>query len=127
MASKRAVLNEYEIHVTEVGSIVVYCHFGNVKAVLRQIAERKGFDYNPEWNTRQLGKSLIKAYGGGDYVRIDNYFVRRLPTGTIQSYRTYDNMKEALRQIAKRVGFSYEPQWTTRQLGNKLVKFLNGR
>ena len=35
------------------------------------------------------------------------------------------NSKEALREIASKVDFSYDAKWTTRQLGAKLVDFLN--
>ena len=37
----------------------------------------------------------------------------------------YDNVKGALREIAEKEGFEYDPAWTTRQFGSKLVDFLN--
>lgn len=36
-----------------------------------------------------------------------------------------DNTKKALREIAELVGFEYDKEWTTRQLGSKLIDFLN--
>ncbi|MBE6187512.1 MAG: hypothetical protein E7143_00105 [Rikenellaceae bacterium] len=36
-----------------------------------------------------------------------------------------DNVKGALREIAEKEGFEYDPSWTTRQFGSKLVDFLN--
>lgn len=127
MAKKTATSNEYVINVMETGSIEVYRYYDNVKGSLREIAEQKGFTYDPSWNTRQFGKKLIETYGGDDNVQIGNYFVKRLPSGTIESYRTYDNVKGALREVSEKVGFNYDPSWTTRQFGNKLVDFLNGK
>lgn len=127
MAKKTAISNEYVINVTETGSIEVYRHFENVKGSMREIADLKGFSYDPAWNTRQFGKKLIEACGGDDDVQIGNYFIKRLPSGTIESYRTYDNVKGALREVAEKVGFNYDPSWTTRQFGNKLVDYLNSK
>lgn len=125
MAQKTAISNEYVINVTETGNIEVYRNFDNVKSSLRKISVQKGFTYDPQWTTRQFGKKLIDAFGDGDHVQIGNYFVKRLASGTIESYRTYDNVKGALREVAEKVGFHYAPEWTTRQFGNKLVDFLN--
>lgn len=127
MAEKAAIYNEYIINITETGSVEVYRIFDNVKGSLREIAEHKGFTYDPSWNTRQFGKKLIEACGGDDHVQIGNYFVRRLPSGSIESYRTYDNVKGALREVSEKVGFDYDRGWTTRQFGKKLVDFLNGK
>lgn len=126
MAKKTAISNEYVITINEDGSIEVFRQFDNVKASLREIANQQGFAYSPEWTTRQFGQKIIKANGGVDDVEIGNYYVRRLPSGTIESYRTYDNVKGALREVAGKIGFTYDPNWTTRQFGNKLVNFLNG-
>ena len=53
------------------------------------------------------------------------YVVSVLDIGAIEVYRIYDNVKGALREIAEKEGFEYDPAWTTRQLGSKLVDFLN--
>ena len=45
--------------------------------------------------------------------------------GSIQVYRDYDNVKEALREISEKIGFEYDPAWTTRQFGSKLIDELN--
>ena len=127
MATKIAVSNEYLINVNESGSIEVFRYYDNVKGSLREIAAEKGFEYDPEWNTRQFGKKLIDAFGDGDHAQIGVYFVKRLPSGSIESYRTYENTKGALREVAEKVGFTYDPEWTTRQFGNKLIDFLNSK
>ncbi|MCR5424680.1 MAG: hypothetical protein K6E93_08005 [Bacteroidales bacterium] len=36
-----------------------------------------------------------------------------------------DNTKGALREVAEKVGFDYDSNWTTQQFGSKLVGFLN--
>lgn len=47
--------------------------------------------------------------------------------GAIVVFRTYDNVKGALREISEAIGFRYDPAWTTRQLGSKLIDAINGK
>ncbi|MBO4655922.1 MAG: hypothetical protein J5644_10290 [Bacteroidales bacterium] len=54
-----------------------------------------------------------------------NYVIRVLESGSIETYRTYDVQKEALREIADKIGFEYDKEWTVRQLGSKLIDFIN--
>lgn len=56
---KSAISGEYMLGVLESGSIEVYRVYDNVKGALREIAEKEGFEYDPEWNTRQFGSRLI--------------------------------------------------------------------
>ena len=56
---KSAISGEYMLGVLESGSIEVYHVYDNVKGALREIAEKEGFEYDPEWNTRQFGSKLI--------------------------------------------------------------------
>ena len=53
------------------------------------------------------------------------YIVSVLDNGAIEVYRIYDNVKGALREISEKEGFEYDPAWTTRQFGSKLVDFFN--
>ena len=53
------------------------------------------------------------------------YMLGVLDNGSIEVYRVYDNVKGALREIAEKEGFEYDPEWNTRQVGNKLIDFLN--
>ena len=53
------------------------------------------------------------------------YVVSVLDNGAIEVYRIYDNGKGALREIAEKEGFEYDPNWNTRQFGSKLIDFLN--
>ena len=126
MAAKSAISGEYIIQKEDSGSIVVYRIFDNVKASLREVAELKGFQYDLEWTTRQLGSKLCKEYGDGKLAFVGNYVVRVLDSGSIETYRTYEVQKEALREIAGKIGFEYNKEWTVRQLGSKLIDFING-
>ena len=65
-------------------------------------------------------KSAKKSVIAGEYI------LSVLNNGSIEVYRIYDNVKGALREIAKREGFEYDPNWNTRQFGSKLIDFLNG-
>ncbi len=127
MAAKSVISGEYIIQQEEGGNIVIYRIFDNVKASLREVAELKGFQYDPEWNVRQFGRKLCKEYGDGKLAFVSNYVIRVLESGSIETYRTYDVQKEALREIAAKVGFEYDPEWTTRQLGSKLIDFIDGK
>ena len=53
------------------------------------------------------------------------YMLGVLDNGSIEVYRVYDNVKGALREIAEKEGFEYDPEWNTRQFGSKLIDFLN--
>ncbi len=55
------------------------------------------------------------------------YMLGVLQSGSIEVYRVYDNVKGALREIAGKEGFEYDPEWNTRQFGSKLVDFINGK
>lgn len=53
------------------------------------------------------------------------YIITIDDSGSVKTFRVYDNVKGALREIADKVGFEFDNSWTTRQFGNKLVDFLN--
>ncbi len=54
------------------------------------------------------------------------YIVEVLDSGSVSIYKVYDNVKGGLREAAEAVGFEIDPNWTTRQLGSKLIDFVNG-
>lgn len=123
-AKKRALSGEYVITVEGEGSIRVSRIYDNVKDSLREIAKEKGIDYDPNWNTRQFGKKIVDDYGDGRIAEVGENTVVRETSGSIKTYRVYDNVKGALREVSESVGFEYDPAWTTRQFGSKLVDFL---
>lgn len=125
MAAKSAISGEYIIQKEESGSIVVYRIFDNVKGSLREISELKGFEYDPKWNVRQFGRKLCNEYGDGKLAFVGDYVIRVLESGSIETYRTYDVTTQALREIADKIGFEYDKDWTVRQFGSKLIDFVN--
>lgn len=125
MAKKSAIYGEYVVSVKDDGAIEVFRNYGNVKGSLREIAESKGFEYDPSWNTQQFGARLIKEFGEGSEAHVDNYVIVKKDNGHIDTYRTYENTKEALRSISSATGFEFDSNWTTRQMGSKLIDFLN--
>ncbi|MCI7548822.1 MAG: hypothetical protein MSA48_09825 [Bacteroides sp.] len=127
MAKKSAIYGEYVVSVKDDGSIEVFRIYDNVKGSLREIAESKGFEYDPSWSTQQFGARLIKEFGEGSEAHVDNYMIVKNDNGHIDTYRTYENTKEALRSISSATGFELDSNWTTRQIGSKLIEFLNNK
>ena len=125
MAKKSAISGEYIITVEDNGTVRVCKIFDNVKGSLRECADAKNFEYDPEWTTRQFGSKLVKEFGDGKIAEIGEYTITKRDSGSIESYRVYDNTKGALREIAESIGFEYDPNWTTRQFGSKLVDEIN--
>ena len=54
----------------------------------------------------------------------EEYIVVRYEDDAIGVYNRYGNTKGALREIAEAQGFEYDPTWTTRQFGKKLIDAL---
>lgn len=50
------------------------------------------------------------------------YIITIEDSGSVRVCKIYDNVKESLREAAEAKGFEYDPAWTTRQFGAKLVK-----
>lgn len=125
MAKKSAISGEYIITVEDSGSIRVCKIAENAKGALRECAEAKGFEYDPQWTTRQFGSNLIKEFGDGNMAEIGEFTISKLASGSIETFQVFANTKGALREIAERIGFEYNNEWTTQQFGNKLVNFIN--
>ncbi len=124
MAKKSAISGEYIVTVEDSGTVRVCKIYDNVKGSLRECAQAQGFEYDPKWTTQQFGSKLIKEYGDGKMAEIGEYTIVKRDSGSIESYRTYANTKEALREIAGNIKFTFDPAWTTRQFGSKLVDFI---
>lgn len=127
---KIARSGEYIIHQTEEGSIITAKIYDNVKGALREVSEKIGFKFDPEWTTRQFGSKLIDELGcretaTGKIASSGEYVIIKKDDGAIKIYRFYDNVKGALREIAESIGFEYDKTWTTRQFGSKLIDELN--
>lgn len=50
------------------------------------------------------------------------YIITVQDSGSIKVSRIYDNVKGSLREISEKLGFGYDPGWTTRQFGTKLIQ-----
>jgi hypothetical protein len=125
MAKKSAISGEYIITVEDSGTVRVCKIYDNVKGSLRECAEAKGFEYDPDWTTRQFGSKLIKEFGDGNIAEIGEYTVVKRDSGSIETYRTYANTIGALREIAANIGFEINEKSNTRNNGSKLVDFIN--
>ena len=50
------------------------------------------------------------------------YIITVEDSGTVRVCKIYDNVKGSLRECAESKNFEYDPGWTTRQFGSKLIK-----
>lgn len=50
------------------------------------------------------------------------YIITVEDSGTVRVCKIYDNVLGSLREAAEAKGFEYDPKWTTRQFGAKLIK-----
>lgn len=124
---KGAISGEYLIEIHENNSVAVFRVYENTKGALREVAEEKNFEFDPNWNTRQFGAKICKEFGDGKQATVGCYNILVRDNGSIEVYRTYENTKGALREVAEKIGFEYDPNWTTQQLGSKLVDFINNK
>ena len=125
MAKKSAISGEYIITQEDNYSIKAHRIYDNVKGSLREIAESKGMEYDTNWTTRQFGAKLIKELGEGNTAEIGEYTIVCRESGSIETYRYYDNTKGALREIAASINFEYDPNWNTQTFGSKLIDYIN--
>ncbi len=58
------IIGEYLVVEDIKGSFYVRKTYSNTKGALREIAEKTGFEYDENWNTRQFGAKLIGELKG---------------------------------------------------------------
>ncbi|MDE6265348.1 MAG: hypothetical protein K2M11_09430 [Paramuribaculum sp.] len=126
MAKKSAITGEYIITEEDSGAIRVCQIYDNVLESLRQCAKEVGFKADPNWNTQTFGKKIIDQYGDGSTAVIGEYTISRDSSGHVDTYRVFGNTIAVLRKIASQIGMEQQSTWNTRQLGNKLIDFVNG-
>lgn len=129
---KSVISGEFIIEIDNTGHVSVYRIYDNVIDSLREIYQTEKLEYDPTWNTRQMGNNLIKKYCTGDdntQAIIGDYLVHRRENGSIETFRDYGKGKvtEALKEVAQKVGLKVESGWNTQQLGSKLVDFINNK
>ena len=129
---KSVISGEFIIEIDKTGHVSVYRIYDNVIDSLREIYQTEKLEYDPTWNTRQMGNNLIKKYCTDDdntQAIIGDYLVHRRENGSIETFRDYGKGKvtEALKEVAQKVGLKVESGWNTQQLGSKLVDFINNK
>lgn len=129
---KSVISGEFIIEIDKTGHVSVYRIYNNVMGSIREIYEKENLEYDPNWTQRQIGYNLIKKYCTEEdktQAIIGEYLIHRRENGSIETFREYGkgNVIGALREVAKTVGFEVDLNWTTQQLGNKLVDFINNK
>ena len=81
---------------------------------LSAVTNLKAFDSAPK-----KGRSKSITYGAWKLVRTEDKRVDVYKNGVLCA-----KSKPALRELAEEIGFEYNPDWTTRQFGNKVLEAL---
>ena len=129
---KSVISGEFIIEIDKTGHVSVYRIYDNVIDSLREIYKTEDLEFDPTWNTRQMGNNLIKKYCTDDdntQAIIGDYLIQRRENGSIETFRDYGKGKvtEALKEVAQKVGLKVESGWNTQQLGSKLVDFIKDK
>ena len=129
---KSVISGEFIIEIDKTGHVSVYRIYDNVIGSLREIYKTENLEFDPTWNTRQMGNNLIKKYCTDDdntQAIIGDYLIQRRENGSIETFRDYGKGKvtEALKEVAQKVGLKVESGWNTQQLGSKLVDFIKDK
>ena len=121
-----ATTEEYIVVRYEDDAIGVYNRYGNTKGALREIAQAQGFEYDPNWTTRQFGKKLIDGVGNGALAIANDHYIVYIDTNgsVICGRKTEGSTKGALRIIAQKYSIIYEEGWNTQQFGRKVIEHL---
>lgn len=138
--------HKYLIEQLEDNSIRVTAD--STKAQLRLLAKHCGFDYDDNWNTRTLGAKFIDFLHEKDpnSVMLDdnakkmaivldkdeqgNLFKHTIEQSANSENEntitvTADSKKAVLRLIFNDMGVKYDNDWTTNQMGAKLIELIN--
>ena len=111
----------YIVAIYDNKSIDVYNRYENAKGALRQIADENNFKYDESWNTRQFGKKIIDALGGGaPAIADETYCVCTVICGS----KFEGSTKEGLRTVAAKYKIKYDEAWNTQQFGKKVIEAL---
>ena len=116
----------YIVAIYDNKSIDVYDRYENAKGALRQIADENNFKYDESWNTRQFGKTIIDALGGGaPAIADETYCVYTDAKGTVICGSKFEgSTKEGLRTVAAKYKIKYDEAWNTQQFGKKVIEAL---
>lgn len=51
-----------------------------------------------------------------------DYIVRFVADGSVEVYQKFSNTKKSLKELSDKIGFEYDPKWTTQQFGAAICK-----
>lgn len=128
MAKKSEIIGEFIITINDNNSIEVSRIYKSTKQALKEIWENAGFKHpEKEWNTQEYGRNILKELCGGAREGIvGEYKIEREQNNRINLIRTYKNAKEGLREVAKVLKFTPDPNeqgWNTQRYGRILVDY----
>lgn len=130
--AKGEILGKYREYIVEAndnGTFTVYKIPRFTKEVLRTIWEQSGKGEVPAtWTTQDLGRRILKELCEGKkeaVIELNNveYEITRDPNNRINVKQTFKVAKDGLKECADSIEFQYDTDWTTRQLGAKLLEY----
>ncbi len=103
-----------------------------IKDALCEAAKIANFVYDLTWDNLTFARNFCTKYGQydslceiGQYeIEVDDEDEEIEDEYRVIVTRTCENAKGTMREISERIGFEYDPNWTTQQFGAKLSKEL---
>lgn len=129
MAKKSEIIGEYIVTIDDNESVSVSRIYKSTKKALREVWEGGGMGEAPQsWTTQDLGRKVLAQFcNGAKEGKVGEYEIQRDPNNRINVIRTYSVTKDGLRECANSIGCPYEKEWSTRQFGQRLLDFIQGR
>lgn len=124
MAKQSVKAGEYILQIEDNGHVNVVRIPKNAKAAMIKIAEEKGLQYDPKWNTQYFGYALCKEYGDKWTATFDDITITRQKNNKIEIVQECKPVKGALKDICDKMGFEYDPTWSTQYFGYRVAKYL---
>jgi len=125
MAKQSVIAGEYVLQIEDNGHVNVVRVPRNAKATMIKISEKKGFKYDPKWNTQYFGYALCKEFGDKWSVKFDDITITRQKDNKIEIFQECRPVKGALKEICEKMGFEYDYEWNTQYFGYRVVKYLS--
>lgn len=121
---KSVIAGDYILEVKQSGHVDVVRIPRNAKGTMTAIAKDLGIEVEEKWNTQDLGRHLVKAFGDGTTAVFGDVTITKMKDGKIEVVEVPHNTKEALRDISQQIGFEYDSTWITQTFGKKLLDYL---
>lgn len=123
--AKSIIAGEYILQIADNGHVDVVRVFRNAYKTMTDIAAENNFEVEEKWNTQTLGSKLVKQFGDGKTAKFKDITINKMESGKIEIFQECKNTIEALRAIAKQMGFEYDDNWNTQTFGAKLAAYLD--